>query len=278
MMPLLPSQKGSMKKSRTLSAKRCLLFSFVLSLSACICFLTLHHIAHAQRSVTWETSLSAGPCSLFDESYSDVFFAALPVNTWPETYHETVASAVEWYLGNAEEEDGVFDCTDESLNEDDEGNQGFARLSRSLPPWRSNPDAPLTRADFVPVMRRYLEVYECALVEKLHFVASDTLINVAEGLLSPQPDGLYGYDDFKGDIEKRRPMILRELGIARASLERTLAYAQNAMQFDTLSRELDCFMRSSLDLRNGLALAAEASMCLPARAWDVRDTLRNFEQ
>jgi len=73
-----------------------------------------------------------------------------------------------------------------------------------------------------------------------------------------------------------RRTTVKELVLARRSLHRSLAFATAFNRLRTIDGNIRCIQQGTLDIRNGFAIAADASSCLP-RIWNVKDALRDYK-
>lgn len=163
-------------------------------------------------------------------------------------------------------------------------------LAGMLAPWKQPPNAPngapakntaldlLRREDVGSVLIEYLRTYQCSLQERGFFLATRAVQEMkdqassassAPADLSQVPANSYGEE-----LVREQQFIRRELLLQPLILERTLSFVANETRFTPLAENMTCLERASTDLRNGLALAAEASACMP-RSWDARGALRN---
>ncbi|MBU0766279.1 hypothetical protein KKF55_00630 [Patescibacteria group bacterium] len=236
------------------------------------------------------------------------------VSLWMNQYHENVGEVVTEALGGNGEPPR---CTASSYEEMLPLTGKLGQLAATLPSWHSltwqlppndiatddfdsDPElinsnlSSLSQLDVGTVLLEYLQMYECALVERSLFLARDTykqeqgrekkLISLKNGAAGDVLEALVR-------ILKRRPLewgryinfvigdrqiILQELTIARRSLERTLTFLSGFNHLRPIDMELTCLQQASLDVRNGLALAADASSCLP-RVWNNKDVLRDYK-
>lgn len=205
------------------------------------------------------------PCSA-----SGSIFARTPFNKWPETYHGRVSQVIEEHLkqvGTAVNQ--ALQCTAEELDAAQPALSGLRSIAADLPAWGRDPDrlARLSQSDIGVVLLEYLRVYECALNERRTLLA--VLVPTENAAAMERGDALREEADQEQTIED-------ELRIARPATERTLTVISGFERLRPLGLELECVKRASLDLRNVLGLAAEASACLP-RIWDTHGSLRDLE-
>ena len=156
------------------------------------------------------------------------------------------------------------------------------QLAAKLPPWQgNNGTATLARSDAGVVLQEYLRVYECSLSERRFFLFSEIL---REQIARATRGDLFDFTRLAGigDIvfqkaPKEERQIAYELATIRSTINRTVGLVLGLERFSQLDDEITCLERASLDIRNGIGLAAEAASQLP-RVLNVRDSLRDFNQ
>lgn len=153
-------------------------------------------------------------------------------------------------------------------------------IAQSLPPWQDPNDfARLDRNDVGIVLLEFLRVYECALVDHNYYLVLDVIEErfreEAGGGPLPRVVPSFDYQELIVEMERRRKIILQEMTVARPALERALQIITSIARLSPLDAEMHCLQRASLDLRNGLGLASDASVCLP-KGWDAKDPLRDL--
>lgn len=140
----------------------------------------------------------------------------------------------------------------------------------------------LSQLDMGTVLLEYLQMYECALVERSIFLPTETLDQEQRRsrrlgeLPSPIKDLIFISEVVNNAIADRK-LIFDELLFARRSLKRTLALTTGYLRMKPMETEILCLQQASLDLRNSFALAADASSCLP-RVWNIKTSLRNYKE
>ncbi|MCF7844707.1 MAG: hypothetical protein K9M03_02670 [Kiritimatiellales bacterium] len=247
-----------------------------------------------------------------DIEYEDVMKIS-DVSKWMKQYHSTVGAVVEEsYKGS-----GSPVCTASSYEQMLPLKGSLKRLAESLPSWKKltwqipprdiDPDDfevdpqrnndninKLSQLDVGTVLLEYLQMYECAMVERSLFLVRDTLSqeqnrekrikelkedasdDVLEALLKIIKNRPLSWARYIEFVAGDRQLILQELTQARRSLERTLSFLSSYNRMRPIDMELTCLQQASLDIRNGLALAADASSCLP-RIWNNKDVLRDYK-
>lgn len=211
------------------------------------------------------------PCSRFTEGFRDLSFESWNFDEWAKTYHEKTGAIVEEHLGSFS---SPARCDAATGGESLPAGPKLAELARKLPSWRSRPA--VSQTEVGSVLLQYLRAYECALTERVYFLHPDAL----EFLRSQMEESgsvsseIYLSQIF-GEASAEDDVILHEMATARPTLERTFAIAAGLIRLLPLNGELQCIERASLDIRNALALGAEASACLP-RIWNSKDPLRDL--
>lgn len=142
-------------------------------------------------------------------------------------------------------------------------------LAQTLPPWKvGNQLSLLQEKNMGSVLLEYLRLYECALNERVRALP----VTVQQDL---GPATSFDLSPFTSEILRQQTSIQRELSVARPALHRTLRYLGGSERLRAIGTEFQCLERASLDIRNVLGLAAEASACMP-RIWDARTSLRDL--
>lgn len=129
--------------------------------------------------------------------------------------------------------------------------------------------------DFATLLLRYLETYECALQSEEFVVEAQAENVLANRKKQKNEQYTFGILDFQEEVQRERSQIAQELRIARSANHRTLVYLSGYGRFQPLNSALQCLMGATVDIRNSLDLAAEASACLP-RIWDAKTSLRTL--
>ncbi|MDD5025924.1 MAG: hypothetical protein PHH13_00950 [Candidatus Peribacteraceae bacterium] len=254
-------------------------------------------VAYASRSATALPVLAA--CTRFEgELFKDIDFKSLhdtpKLNTanvldeWSNSYHSTVSKIIEEDLGELVLDSSPLRSPSRSPRCTATNYAGFLTprselksLAKKLPSWKNSTNlSRLNQLDMGTVLLEYLRMYECALVERLNLLPAYILRQEAYrqwvlfGLSVPKVvieiPILGGMDD------DERFRIRKELVTARAALLKTLTFVSGYNRLQPIDMELICVQRASLDIRNGLALAADAASCLP-RVWNAKEPLRDFE-
>lgn len=188
-------------------------------------------------------------------------FATRPLQEWPAYYHGTVAQVVESHVQRMNSVTSVpLLCTAEDAHLVESATDALQDLAAALPAWRSAGTA-LRESDMASVLLEFLRIYECSLNERRQ----------TRWVAIPESD----VGKLLMSASEEQKIIERELTLAQPALERTLLVIGGLDRLRPLSYGTECLKRTSLDLRNVLGLAAEASACLP-RAWDARGSLRDL--
>ncbi len=217
-------------------------------------------------------ALKLPPCA----GMENVFTSQL--DTLPGTYHGTVASVLNAHMRQlASSATAPLLCTAQTFEAVLRPTPELRALARQLPEWGPSRDAALSEADMAPVLLEYLRVYECALWQRERFLRTFVINEKAATEERPgaTPLRVIDRDDLTQEEARQRALITRELNVSRPTLERTLAVVGGIGRLQPLTVEIECLKRASLDLRNGLGLAAEAASCLP-KILDARGTLRDL--
>ena len=223
------------------------------------------------------------------------------VEYWRNTFHTTVSSVVDEYFTPAK-----LECSGSSHAQAFPPRPILLKLANTLPSWRTltwqlhnektssnwwdifsggNVDwtqvnynsLHLSELDIGTVLLEYLRMYECALVERTLFLPTHTLDQVSkrEALLSGNILPTLEHMIVAVIVWTDRETIIEELLIARRAINRTVTMLSGYNRFNVLNMELQCLQQASLDMRNGLALAADSASCLP-RIWNAKDPLRDY--
>lgn len=209
-----------------------------------------------QRRIT-----DLAPCTA-----SGSVFAQLPLEEWPKRYHDGVRDVVDAHIESIGSVATMeLQCTDSGSVVP--ASQALRMLASEIPAWQSAARmAQLSEQDAPAVLLEFLRVYECSLNEHRHHLPF-SMNNAIEGLMS--------WGDLRFAQDPKEELIAHELSLSRTALDRTLGVIAGYDRLRPLATDLECVKRASLDLRNVLGLAAEASACLP-RAWDPHTSLRDL--
>lgn len=216
------------------------------------------------------------PCTRYDDRYASMFFKTEKFDDWPDVYHERVGEVIEEYLEPPE----TIQCYDQILIPLGP-TSALGQLASELAPWQDPADrAKLDRNDVGIVLLEFLRMYECALVDHNYYLPMDVITERFEeeaGGTTPLPTVIedFTFDALLKEMGRRRKIITEEVVTSRAALQRVLMVISGVTRLSPIDAELECLQRASLDLRNGLGLAADASVCMP-RAWDTKDSLRDL--
>lgn len=206
-----------------------------------------------------------------------------------EPYHARVSEVIEEYRGiiglgdedepeteNAEETDeaanvradgAILRCTEENYRDVVPAGPALRRLAEELQPWKEGAldIEDLSASDTVAVLAELLREYECTLEEYDRFVEQRVQTDMRGGAFGPQ--------DLANEKARRQRQIAEELQVARPALERTLLLLSGAQRLHPLVADIECILRTSVDLRNAMALVSTAASCM-GRTTDARSPLR----
>ncbi|OIO54351.1 hypothetical protein AUJ46_03365 [Candidatus Peregrinibacteria bacterium CG1_02_54_53] len=213
------------------------------------------------------------PCSRFAEGYA---YAQLPFrdgnfSAWPAEYHRIVGTVVDEHLQSFMRPPNCSALTGDGVLP---GGAQLSALAKMLPSWKS---ASVSQWEAGSVLLEFLRAYECALEERLYFLHPDALLELEMKMQEREDDSDIYLSLLNTEVSEEDQTITTELATARPSLNRTLSVLAGLSRLLPLHSELQCIERSSLDIRNALALAAETSACLP-RIWNAKDPLRDLPQ
>lgn len=241
------------------------------------------------------------PCTRFDSVYEDLKFDTedYAITDWPDTYHDTVEAVVEEYMHMPQLQCDA-DTTEDMLLPP----PALTELAGRLPSWKDCGETDgcnsggtanaerLRYADIGRVLTEYLDAYECALYEyKLWNDLGVEYIKEATEEQKKQSSSSSSAGEDSGGwflnkvdfftlgekILERDDLVDHQLAIARPALEKSLQYIANIIRLRPMEAELLCVQRASMDIRNVMALSAEASACLP-RTWNAKEVLRDYEE
>jgi len=247
------------------------------------------------------------PCTRFEYNlFKDVDFSVFgnaakdakgDVDKWKETFHETVSGVVEEHF----DQTIPPKCTGSTHEQAYAPRTKLITLATKLPSWDPNTwqkynqnsgifsnifnlggmvnynAVYLSQLDIGTVLLEYLNMYECALVERSLLLPSHTSSQEARrekairGALPLWLEMIMTANVAWTD----RATILEELLVARRAVHRTVVFLSGYNKLSLLDMEIKCFQQASLDVRNGLALSADAASCLP-RIWNAKDPMRDY--
>lgn len=187
------------------------------------------------------------------------------MDEWKDRYHRRVGEVIEAHL---EELRGQGSCTDGLRSPP---SSALESLAEDLSGWRSKGD--LSEEDMAAVLIDFHQIYECSLQARSFALTS----KVGEDMVSADNGLFVDVKTLWTAVDRERKAIEDELVLSRGALRRALQYLSGRGRLHPLENSLLCFERATLDIRNVLSLAAEASSCLP-RVWDARTSLRTLPQ
>jgi len=196
-------------------------------------------------------------------------FELRPFRQWKQYYHDKVNKAVEAHLKTIEETtSNPLQCTAESYSELVPASDELKEIAASLPGYYKDLSklGSVTETDIGPVLLEFLRVYECSMRERQRLLPI---------LVPKEATGAIYVGEYLESEGADIKIINEELAIARPTLERTLTIIGGYDRLRPLTLDIECIKRTSLDLRNVLGLAADASSCLP-RVWDTHGSLRDL--
>lgn len=203
------------------------------------------------------------PCSRFTEGFSRLPFASGDFDQWADLYHGNVAKVIEEHLQSFHSSavcDGASGAAAAPAGTE------LKKLAEKLPTWKGKL---VSQTEVGSVLLEFLRAYECALEERLLFRYLDAK-KAAE-----KKNRNADLDDVTVEVAAEERILRHEIAIARPTLHRTIALIGGLNRLLPLHGELQCIERTSLDIRNALALGAEVSACLP-RIWNAKDPLRDL--
>lgn len=227
---------------------------------------------HLLGTVIPGESNTLGPCerneALFDNNVGE---EENIVNAWSTTYHEQVRTIIDEHVEFLEK-GGT--CMEENVRPPAE--KELKELAATMPSWKKN--AHVSQEDMPNVLADYLREYECALQERAVVVGAAVYYDyVAAGddAEPADPGKSMSLDTYDDDVATQTRRLHEEQTIARDALRNTLTYLSGHTRVWRLRHSLQCLEGSMLDIRNALALAADASSCMP-KIWDAQTFLRTF--
>lgn len=215
------------------------------------------------RQATEATSLT--PCSADGSVFADTAF-----NQWKNIYHNNVSTAIEAHLTNIKNTGTQpLRCTEEEYANLVPASPQLRSIANMLPAWRENPGdaAGLSEADMGTVLLEFLRIYECSMKER-ELYHSVRILQDADRDMNPE--------EFQQKKSEELKVMQNQIEVSRKTLNRTLSIVAGYDRFKPLTLDIECIKRASLDLRNVLGLASDASSCLP-RIWDVHQSLRDLQ-
>lgn len=211
------------------------------------------------------------PCSRFTEGYLQLPFTDGNFSQWPKLYHDTAAGIIEEHIQSFSR---APQCAATTGNDVLPGGQKLQVLAKTLPSWKNKT---VSQWEMSSVLLEFLRGYECALEERMYFLHPDALNELQSALEENGESTAVDLTQLAVEVSEEDETITTELATARPTLNRALAVLAGLSRLLPLHTELQCIERSSLDIRNALALGAEAGACLP-RIWNVKDPLRDLPQ
>jgi hypothetical protein len=193
-------------------------------------------------------------------------FEQMNFDGWDDLYHRQVDAVIEAHMKlmqNIGKE--PMKCTEKDYTARVPATGPLRETASMIPAWEDRLGE-LNESDMQTVLLEFLRVYECSMDEDLLFLP----VTLSKGATIPRGQ----YTDQLADV---RAKVEQEKKIARESLNRTLSLVSGFDRLQPLTLDIECLKRSSLDLRNILGLASDASSCLP-RVWDTKGSLRDLAE
>ena len=226
---------------------------------------------------TAHNSASMSPCVR-----DDTLFPASAFSRWAQDYHGTVGAIVEEHMSIMTRVDAI-DCTSDDAKRLIVPGQELRSLTERLPEWKDPlSQKQLHQGQMGLVLNSYLNAYECSNMHQKLLVSKRTAQDF--GSADSESDGLAGsllgavlsiFDLFIS-TQANIATIDRELAIARPSLERTLNVLGGTERVSPLHTELTCLARTTAGLHTIASVTADVASCVPARAREARDVLRDL--
>lgn len=187
------------------------------------------------------------------------------VDAWVARYHATVKEIVDADLAWTPPDSCMAAAAGAPTT-------ALKNLAAQISPWRDSAAsfATLKESQIGPVLLEYLRLYECALKTAQASLSTDVVQSIGAGATNPVTSAAFTIES-----ARKNTIIAGERKTARLVLHRTLVAISGMQRLRPLAGSLSCIERASLDLRNVLSLAAEASTCL-IRASDARGSLRTL--
>lgn len=235
---------------------RGMLAAFSLSLAACGALNdTTHQGLQSER---------LAPCTS-DGS----IFADMPFSEWKDRYHENVQDVIEAHMESLSSTTELpLQCTADDYEELVPASEPLREMAAGLPAYRDAEN--LSETDMAPVLLEFLRVYECSMKQQEEYAVVYIPREFASG-------GFMGLGNYLSKKAEQKQTMQDELRVSRTALERTLGLIGGYDRLRPLALDIECIKRASLDLRNVLGLAADASACLP-RTWDTHGSLRDLAE
>lgn len=192
----------------------------------------------------------------------------LPFDKWVSTYHSTVAGVIQAHMDSLENTAKLpLDCTAPDYASMVKPTPELSSLASQLAPWKDNATKlqALSETELAPVLLEYLREYQCALNERKNFIEEKVQQSMSGGT----------DESILEESNRQSGIIDHELALAQPALDRTLQIVGDEDRIRPLSLDIECLKRASLDIRNVLGLAAQASACLP-RIVNARGSLRDL--
>lgn len=190
-------------------------------------------------------------------------FARIPFRQWPAYFHGTGSTIIEEHLNTLQTISATqLRCAAATPLNALPAAPKLRALAATLPPWKSPARLnALSQLHVGPVLLDFLRIYECANLERQRVLVVTVQERRGQGMSSIPKIGM-GRGEFVDEERTQQRQIEREMHVARTTMERTLALLGGLDNLRGIAVELECLKRASLDLRNTVGLAADASACL----------------
>lgn len=185
------------------------------------------------------------------------------IDIWAKIYHDNVRRIIDDHLRQLKI-GGNCDASTRTAPTD-----ALAKLGEDLA-WDN-----ISEEDLPAVLLRYLETYECAIQSESFVVEPQAEYILSLRQKEKGETQAISIVNFQNEVEHERRRIRQEMQTARRTMHHMLVYLSGYGRFQPLNSALQCFVGASVDIRNNLDLAAEASACMP-RIWDAKTSLRTL--
>ncbi len=187
------------------------------------------------------------------------------IDQWSALFHKRVALVIEEHIaqlktGGACEENARIEAT-----------PALRELAADL-----EVDG-VTQENMAAILLQYLGAYECALQTE-SFVTEPQVSADLERRIREQTGGRttsVNITALGNAFNQEHIDIQRQIDLSRIALHRTLVYVSGYGRLQPLGGAVQCLLGATVDIRNALDLAAEASACMP-RIWNARGSLRTI--
>lgn len=203
----------------------------------------------------------------------DNIYISPEYKNWEEIFEEQVKDVIDAHakvvLGE-EEEGGTqpVSCTAETYREMLPASDALRTLAGKMPAFKKRKDK-ISEMDISAVLLEWLRVYQCALQEHSAFAETQIAREMSK-IEEPTQTAI------ASEAKIRRAYIEGQLQRSDALIARLVVLLGGLNRLRPIVAELECLERASADIRNGLALMADASACMP-KALNARTSVRDFD-